>query len=159
MNALSVAEPGMPRDFHVGFVTDDIEASTAFLAGLLGMPVPAVGSTPPPETACTVVAGLPSPQRNRQTYLQWDECIAFEFLTPDQNPGALRDWLDRHGPGVHHLGFAVRCLDASGAAFDRAGYVDLQNGGWDGGRYSYRDTEHELGAIVELLQYDRYHGL
>jgi methylmalonyl-CoA/ethylmalonyl-CoA epimerase len=159
MSAAHVVDEGMPRDFHVGFVTDDIAASTAFLAGLLGLEAPAVGLTPAPEIACTVVDGLPSPQRNAQTYLQWDERIAFEFLTPDDNPGALRDWLDRHGPGVHHLGFAVRDLDATGDAFTARGLYDLQSGGWDGGRYSYRNTEHQLGVIVELLQYDRYRGL
>ena len=41
------------------------------------------------------------------------------------------------------------------ATFEKGGYPLLQKGEFTGGRYAYMDTEKNLGALIELLEFDK----
>ena len=41
------------------------------------------------------------------------------------------------------------------ASFEKGGYPLLQKGEFAGGRYAYFDTEKQLGALIELLEFDK----
>jgi hypothetical protein len=66
------------------------------------------------------------------------------------------DPADRHGAGLHHLGYEVVSVDEAIAAMAQAGFACLQHGygfGADGsGGFAYFDTERELGYLVEALE-------
>ena len=79
-----------------------------------------------------------------------------ELLQPTAGDDALREWLDRRGPGLHHLGYEVVSIDDTIERMRAAGYACVQHGygfGADGsGGFAYFDTEHELGYLVEALE-------
>ncbi len=79
-----------------------------------------------------------------------------ELLEPVAGDDALREWLDRRGPGLHHLGYEVVSIDETIERMQEAGYACVQHGygfGADGsGGFAYFDTERELGYLVEALE-------
>jgi methylmalonyl-CoA/ethylmalonyl-CoA epimerase len=79
-----------------------------------------------------------------------------ELIEPLRGPSLYHDWLEVHGPGLHHLGAFEPDL-ASGIERMRArGFEVLQSGtghGLDGdGGFAYFDTTHEIGLILELIE-------
>ena len=79
-----------------------------------------------------------------------------ELLQPLDGPDILSEWLERHGEGLHHLGYEVRSLDETIAEMAHAGYECIQHGygfGADGsGGFAYFETEHELGYLIEAIE-------
>jgi catechol 2,3-dioxygenase-like lactoylglutathione lyase family enzyme len=79
-----------------------------------------------------------------------------ELLDVLEGPSIYDGWLDRHGEGLHHLGFWVESLEKSVAAMEAGGLVPIQTGsgyGLDGdGGYAYFDTTETLGVLVELIE-------
>ena len=79
-----------------------------------------------------------------------------ELIEPDDQPELLARLLDRNGPGFHHIAFKVkRNEDKIDAASRKTDYPLLQKGEFTGGRYAYVDTEPQLGAMIELLEFDK----
>jgi methylmalonyl-CoA/ethylmalonyl-CoA epimerase len=79
-----------------------------------------------------------------------------ELIAPLSGPSLYQDWLDAHGPGLHHLG-AFEADLASGIERMRGhGFEVLQSGrgqGVDGdGGFAYFDTAGEVGVILELIE-------
>ena len=79
-----------------------------------------------------------------------------ELLQPLEGEDILREWLERRGEGLHHLGYEVRSLDETMKRMAEAGYECIQHGygfGADGsGGFAYFDTERELGYLVEAVE-------
>ncbi|MFV0253491.1 MAG: VOC family protein [Beutenbergiaceae bacterium] len=138
---------------QVCFVTDDIERTLAFFGDIIGKPTPEIGKEPPVELARPRYLGEDTNIGFRQAAFTWRNTI-IEFIEPDQTPSAWRDWLDRHGPSVHHLGFTVPDMDAASESLTEAGVPTLQDGHFPGGRYAYTDSEKQLGTLIELLEID-----
>lgn len=139
--------------FQICFVTADIEKTKTWLAGLLGMPVPETIVTGPREEAETEYLGQPSEARCKLAFFDMAN-TTIELVEPDEHPSCWRDFLDRNGPGCHHIAFKVGGMKKKIAAFEQGGYPLLQKGEFEGGRYAYVDTEPQLGVLVELLEFD-----
>ena len=79
-----------------------------------------------------------------------------ELIQPLEGPSLYHEWLDRRGPGLHHVAVEVDSLDETTAAMEAAGYPLLQLGlgfGPDGdGGFAYFDTQEDLGVIVEAIE-------
>jgi catechol 2,3-dioxygenase-like lactoylglutathione lyase family enzyme len=93
----------------------------------------------------------------------WSEQVAYangmkvEILEPldvDQND-FLRRFLDRNGPGPHHLTFKVADIVAALEEVESAGYrpvsVNLDNPGW---REAFLHPKDAPGVVVQLAQSD-----
>jgi methylmalonyl-CoA/ethylmalonyl-CoA epimerase len=143
--------PDAPNaSMHVCFVTDDIDGTVAWFADLVGEDSPIRLEQSPPEIARATLHGQPAVIGFRQALIVWQGTM-FEFIEPDENPSTWRDWLDRHGRSVHHIGFGVHDLDATTGEFVSEGFRCTQTGYFPGGRYAFADTEERLGAFIELL--------
>lgn len=79
--------------------------------------------------------------------------IGFELLQPLEGPSIYREWLERHGAGLHHVAVMLHGFDESAELkkrFDQAGAPVLM-----GGRigetieFYYLDTEPSLKIILE----------
>ena len=81
--------------------------------------------------------------------------IAFELLEPLDGPSVWMDYLQQHGPGLHHVAFHVPRSAPAAAYFADHGYKTTQQGLFTGrtGMYTYLDTDKDLGVIVELLEH------
>jgi catechol 2,3-dioxygenase-like lactoylglutathione lyase family enzyme len=138
---------------QVCFVTDDLDRSLAYFADIIGQPVPTINQQPPIDVARPRYLGQTSKLGFRQAMFSWRGTL-IEFIEPDDEPSTWRDFLDRKGPSVHHLGFTVANFDATQDELSQMGMPVLQDGFFPGGRYAFTDSEQELGVVIELLELD-----
>jgi methylmalonyl-CoA/ethylmalonyl-CoA epimerase len=82
-----------------------------------------------------------------------------ELIQPLGGPSHYDEWLELHGGGVHHVGFAVPSVAEVIDEMAARGVEPIQEGagfGLDGdGAYAYFDTSAELGVLVEAIQRPR----
>ncbi|MFC7186393.1 methylmalonyl-CoA epimerase [Halorubrum yunnanense] len=88
-------------------------------------------------------------------FLELDDGGYFELLEPDDG-GAIADYLDREGPGIHHVALATDDLPA---ALDRArdSGVDLVDeaprpGAW-GHEVAFLHPRSTGGVLVEFVEH------
>jgi hypothetical protein len=78
--------------------------------------------------------------------------MQIELMQPLRGEGIHVEFLARHGPGAHHLGFLVDDLDATEAAAADDGVVKAMTGAFGGMRLCYLDTLDSLGVYLELIE-------
>lgn len=138
---------------QICFVTNDVDASAKWFADLTGKEIPAEGRAAEPEVAKATFKGEPANVTARIRMFKFKN-IDIEFLQPGPEPSAWREFLDKHGPGCHHIAFRTRNLTKKQAYLESKGHELLQRGETDKalGRYAYYNTEPQLGAVIELLE-------
>lgn len=81
--------------------------------------------------------------------------IQFELIETGSEPNVYSEHLERHGEGLHHIGYVVDDMDAAIAEMAALGYPVIQSGhsmgADDDGSYAYFDTEADLGCILEAI--------
>ena len=79
-----------------------------------------------------------------------------ELIQQLEGDTVYRDFIEKHGYGVQHLGVLVDDMDAAIKEAEEAGFPMIMDGsgfGPDGdGHYAYLDTEELLGTTLELIQ-------
>jgi catechol 2,3-dioxygenase-like lactoylglutathione lyase family enzyme len=140
--------------FQVAFITDDIEKTKSWMADFFGMPVPPTIVTGPLSESEAEYLGKPTEARGKLAFFNFGN-TTLELIEPDNEPSCWREFLDRNGPGFHHFAFRVKGMKEKTAVFERSGYPLLQKGEFTGGRYAYFDTEKQMGALIELLEFDK----
>ncbi len=86
---------------------------------------------------------------------------ALELLEPVDTVGPVARFLARHGPGLHHLAFAVADLDTEIARLEGAGarFVDATpRPGRGGSRVVFLHPTWTGGVLVELVAHPSPHG-
>ncbi len=148
-------DPGMKTVVQVAIVTKDIEAVTRRWAELLGTPPPKISLTRPGREVRLVYRGQASDGRAKLAFLRMGQ-VVLEFIEPVGGGTSWREHLDKHGEGVHHLGFQVADLEKSLQTFQRLGLAEQHRGRYDqdNGTYVYLDSQAALGVTVELLHSD-----
>ncbi|GAB3416054.1 methylmalonyl-CoA epimerase [Haloparvum alkalitolerans] len=124
---------------HVGVATDDAAALANLFDDLLDAPV----------------AHEETFDGMRVVFLELDGGGYFELLEPREG-GAIADYLDREGPGVHHVALAT---DDAAAALDRARGlgIDLVDeeprpGAW-GHDVAFLHPRSTGGVLVEFVEH------
>ena len=75
--------------------------------------------------------------------------FVIEIHEPDENPSTFREFLDKHGNGVHHIGFKVgEARDAVINELDGLGYVMRTIAA--GGSWTIVDSEDKLGVNLNI---------
>ncbi len=143
--------PIQPKDFaHLAFVVKDMDAWVSRYAGMFGVSAPKVIVTGARDKAHTTYRGAPTDARAKLAFLKLG-AAALELIEPDANPSTWREWLDKKGEGMHHLGFNVADLDKALTWLKGKGCDVVQTGDFTGGSYVYADTSRILGCVLELL--------
>ena len=130
--------PDRPRIAHVGIAVTDLDAALAFYRDVLGL-------TPhPPEQAdgATIVS-LPFGDSE------------IELLAPLTADGPIARFLERRGPGIHHLCYRVPDLDAALSACRAAGYRlidEVPRTGAGGRRIAFVHPKATAGVLLELTE-------
>ena len=141
---------------QVCFVTDDLDRSLAWFGDLTGKAPVHVGdwATSDPET--DIHDGGPGRFTYRLGLFRFG-ALDLEFLQPGPEPSTWRDELEARGPCFHHLGIRTRDMTRRAAHMEEKGLPLIQSGEFDGknGRYAYFDGKTQMGAILELLEWDR----
>ena len=103
-----------------------------------------------PAEANTRYYGEPSSATAKLAFFDMGQ-VRLELIEPDETPSTWRDFLNAHGPGIHHIAFNVNDMEEATARLGEAGIPTVQTGDFPGGCYAYCDGTARLGAILELL--------
>lgn len=148
-------DPGLKKVVQVALVVRDIEASSKLWAELLGMPVPEIKTTRPGHEVKEIYRGKPSEGQVKLTFFNLGQ-VVIELLQPISDGTSWKEFLDKKGEGVQHLGFQVTDLEKTSMELEKEGYPILHQGRYDSddGTYVYHETLDALGVVIELLHSD-----
>jgi methylmalonyl-CoA/ethylmalonyl-CoA epimerase len=148
-------DPGMKKVIQVAIVVRDIEASSRRWAELLGMPAPPIRTTRPGHEVKVTYRGKPSDGRAKLTFFQLGQ-VVLELIQPVGEGTSWKEFLDKKGEGVQHIGFQVSDPERTSRALESAGMPVIHRGRYDSddGTYIYHDSLDSLGVLIELLHSD-----
>jgi methylmalonyl-CoA/ethylmalonyl-CoA epimerase len=132
--------PKVKQIHHVAVVVDDMEKALAFWRDALGMALQELRDVPAEKSR---VAFLPLPGSE------------VELVQPTTDDSGIARYLDRRGPGMHHLCLEVDDIEAMLSQLKEKG-VRLINEdprtAADGKKYAFIHPESTSGVLVELYQ-------
>lgn len=121
---------------HVGVLVEDSAAVAASLVARLGLR--------------EVRGGIDAKVAAEWRWLRGDTGAALELLTPVAS-GPLRDYLDEHGPGLHHVSFEPDDFDGCLSRVESSGArilgLDRHHDGWE---EFFLDPKETGGALVQV---------
>jgi glyoxalase/bleomycin resistance protein/dioxygenase superfamily protein len=141
---------------QVAFVVKDLAAGMEFFNRTMGIPRFYVIEDFGLHARDKTFRGRPAEQ-NFKLALAYSGDTQIELIQHLSGDTCYKEHLERHGEGLHHLGFFLydsgeyqSALDSLGAA----GYAPLMSGRFGTTRYTYFDTEAAIGAIMEMVFLD-----
>ena len=130
--------PDRPRIAHVGIAVPDLETASAFYRDVLGLePHPAE------EADGATIVSFPFGESE------------VELLAPRAADGPIARFLERRGPGIHHVCYRVPDLDAALDACRAAGYRLIDETpriGAGGRRIAFVHPKATAGILLELTE-------
>ena len=125
---------------HIGIAVANLEEALAFYRDALGLEVSAPAEVPT--------------ERVRVTFVPVGE-PALELLEPTASDSVVARYLDRRGPGIHHITLLVDDLAAVLARLKARGVRlldDTPRAGAHGSRVAFVHPSSAHGVLVELKQ-------
>jgi methylmalonyl-CoA/ethylmalonyl-CoA epimerase len=136
---------------QVAVIVKDIDKAREAWANVLGVTVPEVSVAESHPSRPTRYIGNPSDAKAKLVFFDMGN-LQVELIQPLGGKSTWQEFLDKNGEGIHHIAFSVKSIDGVEKQFELGGMPVVQNGGWDGGAYSYIDASKNLGCILELLE-------
>ena len=136
---------------QVGMVVRNVEESAKRFAAVFGLPVPSAHITDTADKTHARYRGKPTEARAKLAFFNMGS-LSLELIEPVGGPSTWREFLDKHGEGVHHIAFVVPDTEAEEKTLAEHGIKLVQKGDYTGGRYAYFESEPQLGVALELLQ-------
>ena len=125
---------------HIAIVATDLDEATGFWADALGLPVSRVADVPDEAVR---VAFLPVGESN------------IELLQPTSDDSGVARYLQKRGPGMHHICLEVDELDVALAQLKAANVPLIHEEprvGHDNTRYVFIHPKGTGGVLVELYE-------
>ena len=138
---------------QIGLIVENVEETAGKWAELFGLDAPEIILTDGLERAHTTYRGKPSGAQAKLAFFQMGP-ISVELIEPvGGGPSTWREFLEKNGPGLHHIGLKVKNTDEIASQLSKKGIHILQQGDYTGGRYTYLDSGPLLGTVLELLEF------
>ncbi len=138
---------------QIGVVVRDVRQVAEQLTRLLGVGPFRILEYPIPGTdAQTTYLGRRASYRVLLGFAQLG-ATQLELVQPLEGRSIWSDFLEQHGPGLHHFRVTIQNFDETVAAWEAAGILNLASGTGThvGSKWAYFDTARLLdGIIVEL---------
>ncbi|MFI0420070.1 VOC family protein [Spongiactinospora sp. 9N601] len=139
---------------QVGILVPDLAAGIATWSALLGADDWLIYTYGPGTVPRLTYRGEPGTFRMRVALT--GNAPQIELIESLDGPSSYTEWINRHGYGLHHLGFRVPSVEQAIREVTASGVGLLQSGsgyGQDGdGGFAYFDTEDGVGLIVEAIE-------
>ncbi|MEM8600588.1 MAG: methylmalonyl-CoA epimerase [Bacteroidota bacterium] len=132
---------------HIGIATLNAGTLAAHLHAVLGLPTLGHGTAPADGVAATLLSTASDASPVAAPRL--------ELLAPTSTASPIATFLDRRGPGLHHLAFRVPDLDAALARLQADGVPLLDHvprAGLGGKRIAFLHPKACGGVLVELVE-------
>lgn len=136
---------------QVAVIVKDIDKARVAWAKVLGVAAPEASVAESHPSRPTKYKGVSSDGKAKLAFLAMDN-LQIELIQPLGGKSTWQEFLDVNGEGIHHIAFNVKNIDGVEKLFEMQGMPTVQNGGWDGGAYSYIDASGNLGCMLELLE-------
>ena len=135
------------RMTHICVVVYDLNEVSKAYNEIFGVYVPEITVSAPYERSLTEYNGESTEARVKMTFIKINNTV-IELIEPDHHPSTWRDFLDKHGPGVHHIAFyAGQDIEEAIKKLKKRNMNILQHANG----YAYMDSKEQLGMVLELL--------
>lgn len=145
--------PVSPKGFiQINIVVADIEKAAQKWADLLGIPVPPVreNNLKTSEEWPYTYRGEPVPCGLKVCNIEMPGFV-LELHQPTGGESSFQEFIEKHGNGVHHLGFEVGDKrDEIIAEMEEEGYAIRTVGYYPGSSWTIVDTEDDLGVNLNI---------
>lgn len=139
---------------QIGILTADIQASKAAWEKFLGLPCQEITESCGYEETHALYRGQPLEGRIYQVGFTFEN-IELELIQPiGDTPSYWRECLEKNGPGIHHIAFAVKNMEECIADCEAMGALLTQKGDFPRGCYAYLDAMDSMNVVLELLEKD-----
>ena len=139
---------------QIAILVEDIEKAAREWAALLGLPVPEIIEQPRPEGPIPGLTyrGKPASYGLRLAVFHAPAGFIIELhQCCDENDSTFHEFIQKHGYGVHHLGFRVGDRrDAVVAELQQRGYELRTVGVSDDNSWTIVDSEGRLGVNLNI---------
>ena len=99
------------------------------------------------------VYGKPAPDVKNRIGITRMGTVEMELVQPISGKSVQREFLEKHGEGINHLGFRVGDIEAETARLVAKGFRVISSGRTTaGGAFVYLDTDKVGGIVFELIQ-------
>ena len=78
--------------------------------------------------------------------------LTFEVIQPLEGETPVKEFLEKKGEGIQHIGFFVDDLDQETAKMAERGFSITQSGESPRVKWAYYDTDKVGGVAIELMQ-------
>jgi catechol 2,3-dioxygenase-like lactoylglutathione lyase family enzyme len=143
-------QEGFRKVMQIGIVVKSVEKSIEVWEKLLGIKGSGVVETESLDKTGMKYKGKPSKGRAKLAFFQLEN-ITIELIEPVGGPSTWRDFLEKHGEGIHHIAFDVDDMEYVKKELRRLSIDIEQEGSFTGGCYAYTGPSSPLGIIIELL--------
>jgi hypothetical protein len=141
---------------QVAFVVKDLAAAQRFFSQSMGIPRFYVIENFGQRATATTFRGHPA-EHNFSIALAYSGNTQIELIQHLSGETCYKEFLDRRGEGMQHLGFFLDDHEQHQSVlreFERSGFAVLQSGLFGEASYTYFDTEHAIGAVMEIVYLD-----
>lgn len=128
---------------HIGIAVRSLEESLRFYKDLIGLELKAsetVESERVKVAMLPVGAGFSAPR--------------IELLEPSDEKSVITRFLEKHGPGLHHIALRVQDLSETAKRLEKAGaqLLNAPRRGAGGHSYVFVHPSSAAGVLLELIQ-------
>ena len=143
---------GLNGFIQIALVVEDIEKAAKTWADLFGVPVPPIRDDKPSHNPNLTYRGQEAYYGLKFAVIDCRERgFVIELHEPDEHPSTFREFLDKHGNGVPHIGFEVgERRDAIVNELEQQGYALRTVGYYPGSSWTIVDTEDTLGVNLNI---------
>ncbi len=137
---------------QIALVVDDMDKALDTWCELFQVPRPSVRVTTPQPNPNETYRGQTACYGLKFAVIDCrDRGFVMEIHEPDESPSTFREFLDKHGNGVHHIGFEVgEARDAVIGELETMGFVMRNIGMYPGGSWTIVDGEDTLGVNLNI---------
>lgn len=136
---------------QICIVVEDIEKALDRWTALFQIERPDIQITKPSRSSDLTYRGEIAEYGMKMAVMRADGFV-IELVEPDENPSTFREFLKKHGCGVHHLGFEVG--DRRDAIVreleDKEGFEMRTIGYYPGSSWTVVDSEDALGVNINI---------
>ena len=135
---------------QIALVVKDVEKAAKEWADLFNVPMPEILDHSNRSNPDVTYRGKVADYGMRMAVIKAGNWV-IELSEPTGGDSTFQEFLDKHGEGVHHLGFEVgEKRDAIINELDEKGYKTRQIGFYPGSSWTIVDSEDRLGVNLNI---------